>query len=715
MGVLGSVVLHIIKLTVILWGFFTNFLYSMFINPVDRRKSQDKIRSKPAQPIQESDTEVTFSSCAWENTPFIAMFEQTHFENLADIWAWAVARYGERKVFGTRDILEEKEDTQSSERPIRKQKLGSYRWMSYREADALVENLGRGLRILGQKPDSRLCIFADTRVEWMISAQACFKHSFPVVTIYTNLGMEGILHGLVETQVELVLTSHELLPKFRKLLQAENIKVKTIIYFENQVLKTDTAGFPDTVEILSLTDVVSLGLNTVDSSLMPQPPLPSSPAIVMYTSGSTGTPKGVVLTHRNLLSALTSLMHFNNPQPSDVYIAYLPIAHVFELIGEMIMLAWGVPVGYSHPNTLLDTSSMVGRGCVGDVTVLQPTIMFCVPMVLDRLAKGVKASLSNASQAVQGVVSWCVQYKQDCARQGQVTPLLDRIIFRRIRAVLGGRVRAIVSGGAPLAATTHQFLRTVLCCSLQQGYGLTETCAAATVQDQQEGRAGGVGPPLQGTLLRLTNWEQGGYRVTDQPCPRGEILIGGENVAQGYFNQEHKTREEFFTDETGRRWFKTGDIGQVEADGTVCIIDRKKDLVKLQQGEYVSLGKVESMLKGCPMVANIAVFGDSRKTFVVGVVCPQQDRLAKLAAELGKQQQDLATMCSDQQLTELVLKQVTQHGRDTGLHKFEIPAAITLTPLEWSPETGLITAAMKLRRIPIQKQYQESLDRMYAS
>merc|ERR1712058_143621 len=132
-------------------------------------------------------------------------------------------------------------------------------------------------------------------------------------------------------------------------------------------------------------------------------------------------------------------------------------------------------------------------------------------------------------------------------------------------------------------------------CPLMQGYGLTETCACATLMDLDDMvSTGRVGAPVRGVNIRLVNWEEGNYRVTDKPKPRGEIYIGGPNVAQGYFKNEEKTKEEFFTDAEGRRWFKTGDIGQIEGDGTLRIIDRKKDLVKLQFGEYVSLGKVES-------------------------------------------------------------------------------------------------------------------------
>ena len=181
-----------------------------------------------------------------------------------------------------------------------------------------------------------------------------------------------------------------------------------------------------------------------------------------------------------------------------------------------------------------------------------------------------------------------------------------------------------------------------------------------------------MGPPVQGVHLRLVNWEEGNYRVSDKPHPRGEIYIGGPNVAAGYYNNPDKTKEEFFTDEEGRRWFKTGDIGRFEEDGTLRIIDRKKDLVKLQFGEYVSLGKVESVLKGCPVVANVCIFGDSSKSYVVAVICPVKEILVEIARKFGKAELDWEAMVVDKDVTGAVLREVISHGKRSRLERFEV-------------------------------------------
>lgn len=197
------------------------------------------------------------------------------------------------------------------------------------------------------------------------------------------------------------------------------------------------------------------------------------------------------------------------------------------------------------------------------------------------------------------------------------------------------------------------------------------------------------------------------------------MVIGGENVALGYYKMAEKTQEDFFTDKSGRRWFRTGDIGEVWPDGTLKIVDRKKDLVKLQYGEYVSLGKVEALLKTCPLVENVCVYGDPTESYCVALVVPDRNKLTSAFAKEGQKQElddSLASfeqLCSDPTIVAAVLKDLNAHGRKAGLEKFELPGAIHLVSELWTPESGLVTAAFKLKRKPIQDYYQKELKAMY--
>ncbi len=188
-----------------------------------------------------------------------------------------------------------------------------------------------------------------------------------------------------------------------------------------------------------------------------------------------------------------------------------------------------------------------------------------------------------------------------------------------------------------------------------------------------------------------------------------------ESIPFRYYLLPDKTAEEFAIGTQGRRWFKTGDIGEFQRDGTLKIIDRKKDLVKLQFGEYVSLGKVEACLKTCPIVENICIYGESTKSYCVAICSPDRVNLKALAAKFGKQDMEFEELVEDKDLTGAALREIVNHCKKFRLEKFEIPGAVTLVKETWDPDSGLVTAALKLKRKPLQDFYQKDIDRMYGA
>ena len=386
---------------------------------------------------------------------------------------------------------------------------------------------------------------------------------------------------------------------------------------------------------------------------------------------------GVVLPHSALMATVRAFHFVADPVRSgDIYLGYLPLAHILELLAENTMMVMGVPIGYSSPNTLTDKSTKIAKGGTGDCTVLKPTLMCAVPLVLDRIFKGIQENVGKKGPFFKSLFDYCHKYKQKWMRRGYTTPVMDALIFRSIRKLVGGRIRLMLSGGAPLSPETHEYIRTTFSVPLVQGYGLTESCACACIMDNDDNSTGTSGTPLQGVQIRLVNWPEGGYYVTDKPSPRGEIVIGGENVATGYYKMAHKTAEDFFTDEAGLRWFRTGDIGQIEATGQVKIIDRKKDLVKLQLGEYISLGKVESELKTCPIVENVCIYGDPSQNYVVALIVPDKLKLESLAERLGLAGLEHDELCKHKDVTGAVLRELQHHGKRLGLEKFELPGKL---------------------------------------
>lgn len=304
------------------------------------------------------------------------------------------------------------------------------------------------------------------------------------------------------------------------------------------------------------------------------------------------------MSHCNLITAVRGLRtRLGTAYPGkDIYVAYLPLAHVLELVCEMTCIMYGLRIGYSSPQTIADNSTAIKKGQKGDLRILKPRIMAAVPIVLERLSKTVYEKLSQTSWFTQTLFKMAYKQKLEYFRAKRSTRLLDRVLFKRIsRAVLGGKCRLMLSGGAILSKEVHEFAQVIFCPTIQ-AYGLTETCGAATTQLPNQTDNEVVGSLAPCGELRLVDWAEAGYRNTDKPNPRGEIYLGGEHITMGYYNMPDKTAEDYKVI-NGIRYFATGDIGEMLPNGDLKIVDRKKDLVKLQGGEYVSLNKVESFLK----------------------------------------------------------------------------------------------------------------------
>lgn len=406
---------------------------------------------------------------------------QNNINTLEKMFNYVTKIHTTKRCLGTRQILSEFDEVQPNGRIFKKYTLGDYRWTNFIETEKMAANFGKGLRELGQKPKTNIVIFAETRAEWLIAAHGCFKQNIPIVTIYATLGEDGVAHGINETEVTTVITSHELLPKFKNVL-AMTPNITTIIYIEDQIHKTETTGFKDGVRIIPYSQVLGMG---ADSKFEGVPPEADDTAIIMYTSGSTGTPKGVLLSHISCIATMKAFCDSCKIYPDDVLLGFLPLAHVFELIAESVCLLTGVPIGYSTPLTLIDSSSKIRKGCKGDASVLKATCITSVPLILDRISKGINEKVNAETPFKKELFKFAYSYKSKWVARGYSTPLWDKIIFKKIAKLLGGRMRNVLSGGAPLSPDTHEQIKLCLCVDVIQGYGLTETTSGATVMDSK--------------------------------------------------------------------------------------------------------------------------------------------------------------------------------------------------------------------------------------
>jgi long-chain acyl-CoA synthetase len=331
----------------------------------------------------------------------------------------------------------------------------------------------------------------------------------------------------------------------------------------------------------------------------------------------------------------------------------------------------------------------------------------------------IKRQVANSPLPVRLIFSFAFNLRKKCIQLGLPSGFLDSTVFKKVRNALGGRVRFLVSGGAPLSADCHEFIRVCFGAEFSQGYGLTETCGGATATP-----AGMVNPyekagaPFSCTEVKLVS--AGKYSV-DSKIPQGEICIKGPHVTLGYYKNQQKTDEAYVVEDDGERWFHTGDVGQWNADGTLSIIGRVKDIFKLDGGEYIAPERLETIYSQSKYLSNIFVYGDSKKSSIVAVAIPDAASAKKWADKNGvkysNDTQDPNTpkeICENEEFIKVVTEDLKSIAEGAKLNRYEQVPAVHIDGMYWTPDSGLVTDAMKNKRDPLYSHYEEEIKALYS-
>lgn len=580
--------LEVLKNVVRIYDAITFPLYFIVQKPWIKKTKYNRIRA-----VQE-DPSNPYSAWVRVGTPPEMIIDKC--TTIDEIMKKCIQVYRDRNCMGYRKVLEEIEELQADGKVHLKKRLApEYTFLTFGQVDERIDDIMRGLLLSGVQPGDKMVIFMETRMEWMLTAQALYRLGGCVATVYATLGEEGVIHVINEVGSSHLLTSADLLPKLKN-IASKLPNLKHVIYLEDHIKYRSKAdhGYENTgIQLIRFEEMEAEGKNA-SKDLVGRPPKTSDVALIMYTSGSTGVPKGVMHWHSNYVAALQSLYTVFpdlKVQKGDLDVGFLPLAHNLEFTKEHLEFVMGMAVAYASPLTLTDASPGLAPGTRGDIMLIRPSALIAVPLILDRIRKTVTDKIERKGKFMQLLFEYIIDYKNYWVGRGFNTPIINYFVSRKVREGLGGSMRGIFCGGAPLAPVTQRFARACLDVVVMQGYGATETTAVATLMDLFDWSEGRTGAPVFGSKVRLVDWEEGGYRVTDKPRPRGEVVVGGPSITAGYHKQPEVTAEAFRF-ENGERWFYTGDIGEFYPDGTLKIIDRKKDLLKLACGEYVSLGKV---------------------------------------------------------------------------------------------------------------------------
>ncbi|KAM4747668.1 long-chain-fatty-acid--CoA ligase 6 isoform 2-T4 [Rhinophrynus dorsalis] len=578
-----------------------------------------------------------------------------------------------------------------------------YEWLSYKEVSNRAQWLGSGLLQQGCKssPDQFIGVFAQNRPEWIISELACYTYSMVVVPLYDTLGQGAIRYIINTADISTVICDK---PDKAKLLlehveKGETPGLKSIVLMDSVDAQLIERGRRCSVQIQTMQQLEDIGkMNTRP----PVPPTPEDLSIVCFTSGTTGNPKGAMLTHGNVVADFSGFLKVTESQWSptceDVHISYLPLAHMFERMVQSVVYCHGGRIGFFQGDIRLLSD---------DMKTLRPTIFPVVPRLLNRMYDKI------FSQADTTIKRWTLEFasrrKEAEVRRGVIrnNSLWDRLLFNKVQASLGGRVRMIVTGAAPASPTVLGFLRAALGCQVYEGYGQTECTAGCTFTTPGDWTSGHVGAPLPCNYIKLVDVEEMNYFASEG---EGEICVKGPNVFKGYLKDKVKTAEAL--DKDG--WLYTGDIGKWQSNGTLKIIDRKKHIFKLAQGEYIAPEKIENIYIRSEPVSQIYVHGDSLQAFLVGIVVPDVEVMPAWARKKGFEG-SFTELCNDLEVKKAIMDDMVRLGKESGLHSFEQVKAIHIHTEMFSVQNGLLTPTLKAKRPELRDFFKQQIEELYSS
>lgn len=613
-------------------------------------------------------------------------------ESCWDVFRLAVEKYPGNRMLGHREIVNGK--------------AGKYVWLTYKEVYDKVMKVGNSIRSCGVNEGGRCGIYGANSAEWIMSMEACNAHGLYCVPLYDSLGAGAVEFIICHSELSIVFVEEKKIPEVLKTFPNTTEYLKTIVSFGKVTPEQREEVEKFGLAIYSWEEFLQLG----DDKKFDLPLTKKNDiCTIMYTSGTTGDPKGVMISNESivtLIAGVKRLLQSVNEElnEKDVFISYLPLAHIFDRVIEELFISHGASIGFWRGDVKL---------LVEDIGELKPTIFCAVPRVLDRIYSGLKQKISAGGLLRNTLFNIAYKYKQYNLWKGvktiEAAPICDKIVFGKVKQGLGGNVRLILSGAAPLSTHVEAYLRVVSCAHVLQGYGLTETCAGTFVSLPNEiSMLGTVGPPVPNVDVCLESVPEMGYDALSS-TPRGEICIRGKTLFSGYYKREDLTKEVLVDG-----WFHTGDIGEWQPDGSMKIIDRKKNIFKLSQGEYVAVENLENIYGLVSDIDSIWIYGNSFESFLVAVANPNQQALERWAKE-NNISGDFDSLCENPKAKEYILGELSKIGKEKKLKGFEFVKAVHLDPVPFDMERDLITPTYKKKRPQLLKYYQNVIDKMYKS
>jgi long-chain acyl-CoA synthetase len=552
-----------------------------------------------------------------------------------------------------------------------------------------VKDIAAGLYAIGIRHGDRVALLSDSRVEWTLADAGCLFASAVDVPIYPTLTPPQVQYILKDSGASaLFLANREKFLELKQIL-AECPQIKHVIFF-------DAAGItPADGLTLAQLEERGRGLEQIDVELIDRLAAETTPddlATIIYTSGTTGEPKGVMLSHGNLVSNLIDSTGHLVIGKQDTVLSVLPLSHVYERQAMYMYLHHGIAVYFA------ESLQTIGA----NLREVRPTILVGVPRLFEKIYARIHEHATAAGKVNETILLWSVDVAREYAdyvSNHRPLPaalkfkhgLASKLVFSKWQEAFGGRIRLLMSGGAALS---EDLARIYIGAGIPiiQGYGLTETSPVVTASGLDNYRVGTVGKPIPGVEVRIAE--------------DGEIEVRGPNVMRGYYNKPEETRAAFTED----GWFKTGDIGTLDADGYLRITDRKKELFKTSGGKYIAPQPIEQAIKGSRFVNQVVLIGSERK-FPAALIVPVWEQLESYCKLKGIEVQSRSELCRHPRIIDLLQRQI--NALTPNLARYEKIKKVALIENEFTIEGGELTPTLKVKRRVIDEKYRDVIEKLY--